>query len=49
MTQHVDFLNAFLQADLKEEVYWEVPEMSFDEQGNGRKDDVVLKLQKSMD
>ena len=48
VTRHVDFSNAFVQANLKEEVYLEVPEMFFDEQGNGRKDDVVLKLQKSI-
>ena len=48
VTRHVDFSNAFVQANLKEEVYLEVPEMFFDEHGNGRKDDVVLKLQKSI-
>jgi hypothetical protein len=44
----VDFSNAFVQAELKEEVYVELPEMFQDEQNHGSKNGVVLKLNKSL-
>jgi hypothetical protein len=47
-TRHVDFSNAFVQATLTDEVYVELPEMFRDEQGNGPKDGVCLKLNKSL-
>jgi hypothetical protein len=47
-THQVDFSSAFVQASLKEEVYMELPEMFRDEQNNGNKDGVILKLNKSL-
>jgi hypothetical protein len=47
-TRQVDFSNAFVQAELKEEVYVELPEMFRDEQNHGNKDGVVLKLNRSL-
>jgi hypothetical protein len=47
-TRQVDFSNAFVQAELKEEVYVELPEMFRDEHNHGSKDGVVLKLNKSL-
>jgi hypothetical protein len=47
-TRQVDFSNAFVQANLKEEVYVELPEMFRDDQNHGSKDGVVLKLNKSL-
>jgi histone deacetylase 1/2 len=45
-TRQVDFLNTFVQAELKDEVYVELPEMFRDKQNHGRKDGIVLKLNK---
>jgi hypothetical protein len=47
-TPHMDFSSAFVQAPLGEEVYVEVPEMFCDDNNNGHKDGVVLKLNKSL-
>jgi hypothetical protein len=47
-TQQVDFLNAFVQASLSEEVYVELPAMFADEQSNGKENGVILKLNKSL-
>ena len=47
-TRQVDFSNAFVQADLEEEVYLELPEMFRDENNHGGSDGVVLKLHKSL-
>jgi hypothetical protein len=46
--QQVEFSNAFVQADLKEEFYVELPEMFRDEHDHGSKDGVLLKLNKSL-
>ena len=47
-TRQVDFSNAFIQAELTEEVFVELPEMFRDEQNHSNKDGVVLKLNKSL-
>jgi hypothetical protein len=44
----VDFLNAFVQAELKEEVYVELLKTFRDEENHGHKDRVVLRLNKSV-
>ena len=46
-TRQVDFSNAFVQADLQEDVYLRVPAMFEDESGI-RNQDVVMKLHKSL-
>jgi hypothetical protein len=47
-TRQVDFSNAFVHATLKEEVYVELPEMFCDENNQGNKDGICLKLNKSL-
>jgi hypothetical protein len=47
-TRQVNFSNAFVQAELKGEVYVELPKMFGDEHNHGHKDGVVLRLNKSL-
>ena len=47
-TRQVDFLDAFVQATLEEEVYVELPAIFRDENENVSNDGVVLKLNKSL-
>ena len=46
-TKQIDFSNAFVQADLKEDVYLALPP-EFTGQGGGSRKDTCLKLQKSL-
>jgi hypothetical protein len=47
-TRQVNISNAFVQAEFKEEVYVELPEIFCDDQNHGHKDRVVLKLNRSL-
>jgi hypothetical protein len=47
-TRQVDLSDAFVQAELKEEVYVQLPEMFQDNQNHGHKGGVVLRLNKSL-